>query len=147
LRLRTKFEETIEINKSDILNFENGLPGFENEKQFVLIPMEGTPFCTMQSVHNSALAFITSNPFVFFKGYNFELPESVQEQLKIKEIEDVSVQVIITVAEKIENSTANLQAPIVINQKKNIGKQVVLNHPNYQSRHLLSESSDVGKEG
>jgi flagellar assembly factor FliW len=147
MKLRTKFEEIIEINKSDILSFEHGLPGFEDEKQFVLIPLDGTPFSILQSVHNSTLAFITSNPFVFFKGYEFELPESVQEQLEIKKFEDVSVQAIITLAEKFEKSTANLQAPIVINKKRNIGKQVVLNHPAYQTRHLLSESSVIGKEG
>jgi flagellar assembly factor FliW len=145
--LYTKFEETIEINESDILHFEHGLPGFEEEKQFVLLPMEGTPFSTLQSVFKKDLAFFTTNPFLFFKKYDFELPESVQEQLKIKKESDILVQVILTIQETLDNSTANLQAPVVINVKENLAKQVVLTDKKYRTRHALSDSSLVGQEG
>jgi flagellar assembly factor FliW len=141
MKLQTKFEETVEIKESDILNFDQGLPGFEEEKQFVLIPMQGTPFSILQSVATTELAFITANPFVFFKEYDFELLSTVQEQLHVKESSDVFVQVILTVSEPFDKSTANLQAPIIINQKNNAGKQVVLTDRKYQTRHLLNESS------
>jgi flagellar assembly factor FliW len=140
MRLNTKFEETVEIKESDILNFKQGLPGFEEEKQFVLIPMEGTPFSILQSVATTELAFVIADPFVFFKDYDFELSASVQDQLQIEKANDVFVQVILTVSEPFEESTANLQAPIVINQQNNTGKQVVLTNGNYQSRHLLNKS-------
>jgi flagellar assembly factor FliW len=141
MKLHTKFEEIIEIKESDILNFEQGLPGFEEEKQFVLIPMEGTPFSILQSVATTEIAFVTADPFVFFKDYDFELSTSVQEQLQIEKSTDVFVQVILTVSEPFEKSTANLQAPIVINQQNNTGKQVVLIDGNYKSRHFLNKSS------
>jgi flagellar assembly factor FliW len=147
MKLQTKFEETIEIKESDILNFEQGLPGFKEEKQFVLIPMEGTPFSILQSVVTTELAFVTADPFVFFKDYDFELSTSVQEQLQIKKSTDVFVQVILTVSEPFEKSTANLQAPIVINQKNKAGKQVLLTDAIYQSRHFLNESIFSRQEG
>ncbi|RZT21572.1 flagellar assembly factor FliW [Fictibacillus sp. BK138] len=146
LILHTKFEETIEVNESEILQFEHGLPGFEDEKQFVLLPIEGTPFSTLQSVTTKELAFFTTNPFLFFKEYDFELIESVQEQLKIKKEADVQVQVILTIQDPLEKSTANLQAPVVINVKKKLAKQVVLSDNRYRTRHELSESS-LGQEG
>ncbi|WP_416729629.1 flagellar assembly protein FliW [Fictibacillus sp. JL2B1089] len=145
--LHTKFEETIEISEKDILHFEHGLPGFEDEKQFVLLPMEGTPFSTLQSVSTRDLAFFTTNPFLFFKNYDFELVESVQKQLKIKEESDVLVQVILTIQEPLEKSTGNLQAPVVINVKENLAKQVVLTDNKYRTRHELLESSIFGQEG
>jgi flagellar assembly factor FliW len=141
MKLQTKFEETVEITESDILNFEQGLPGFEDEKQFVLIPMEGTPFSILQSVATTELAFVTADPFVFFKEYDFELSASVTEQLHINKSSDVLVQIIVTVSEPFDKSTANLQAPIIIHQKNNAGKQVVLTDGKYQTRHLLNESS------
>jgi flagellar assembly factor FliW len=141
MKIQTKFEETVEIKESDILNFEQGLPSFEEEKQFVLIPMEGTPFSILQSVATTELAFVTADPFVFFKDYDFELSTSVQEQLHIEKSTGVFVQVILTISEPFEESTANLQAPIVINQKNNLGKQVVLADGIYRTRHLLNESS------
>jgi flagellar assembly factor FliW len=141
MKLQTKFEETVEINESEILKFEQGLPGFEEEKQFVLIPMEGTPFSILQSITTTELAFVTADPFVFFKEYDFELSPSVQEQLHIEKSPDVFVQVIVTVSEPFDKSTANLQAPIVINQKNNAGKQVVLTDGKHQTRHFLNDFS------
>ncbi|MED1862428.1 flagellar assembly protein FliW [Fictibacillus nanhaiensis] len=145
--LHTKFEEIIEICEEDILRFEQGLPGFEDEKHFVLLPMEGTPFSTLQSVSTKELAFFTTNPFLFFKDYDFELIESVQKQLKIEEESDVLVQVILTIQEPLEKSTGNLQAPVVINVKENLAKQVVLTDNKYRTRHVLLETSIVGQEG
>jgi flagellar assembly factor FliW len=147
MKLLTKFEESIKINESDILRFEQGLLGFEEEKQFVLIPVDGTPFSILQSVTKTELAFITADPFVFFKEYDFEISPSDQEQLKVKKPEEVSVQVIVTVADHFEKSTANLQGPVVINYKKNIGKQVVLNEVKYNTRHLLTDPHHIGQEG
>jgi flagellar assembly factor FliW len=146
MKLQTKFEEIVEVNESDILRFEQGLPGFEKEKQFVLMAMEGTPFSILQSVATAELAFVTADPFMFFKDYDFELSVSVQEQLHFDKSTDVFVQVIVTVSEPFENSTINLQAPIVINQKRNAGKQVVLTDSNYKTRHLLTESGTAGVE-
>ncbi|WP_137791995.1 flagellar assembly protein FliW [Bacillus sp. E(2018)] len=145
--LHTKFEEIIEICEEDILHFEQGLPGFEDEKQFVFLPMEGTPFSTLQSVSTKDLAFFTTNPFLFFKNYDFELVESVQKQLKIKEESDVLVQIILTIQEPLEKSTGNLQAPVVINVKENLAKQVILTDNKYRTRHELLETSNVGQEG
>lgn len=141
MKLQTKFEETVEIKESDILHFEQGLPSFEDEKQFVLIPMEGTPFSILQSVVTTELAFITADPFIFFKEYDIELSVSALEQLYIEKSRDVFVQVIVTVSNPFEKSTVNLQAPIIINQKNNTGKQLVLTDGKYQTRHPLNESS------
>jgi flagellar assembly factor FliW len=147
MKLQTKFEESVEIDASNIINFEQGLPGFEDEKKFVLMPIDGTPFFILQSVTSTALAFVTTNPFVFFKDYDFELSTSVQEQLQIRKSNDVFIQVILTVADLFEKSTANLQAPIIINKEKNIGKQVLLTDSKYQTRHILKESNLVRQEG
>jgi flagellar assembly factor FliW len=147
MKLPTKFEESVEIDDSNIINFEQGLPGFEEEKKFVLMPIDGTPFSILQSVTSTALAFVTANPFVFFKDYDFELSTSVQEQLQISKSNDVFVQVILTVADLFEESTANLQAPIIINKERNIGKQVVLTDSKYQTRHILTNFNLVRQEG
>ncbi|WNB92718.1 flagellar assembly protein FliW [Bacillus sp. NEB1478] len=144
--LHTKFEETIEINESDIIHFDQGLPGFEEEKQFVLLPIEESLFFVLQSVSTKELAFFTANPFMFFKDYDIELPESVQNLLKIKNESDVMIQVILTINDPFEKTTANLQAPLVINDKVNLAKQVVLTNSQYQIRHVLIEPQFAQKE-
>jgi flagellar assembly factor FliW len=146
MKLQTKFDEILEINESDILHFDNGLPGFEEEKQFILLPIEDTKLSMLQSIKQKNLAFIITDPFIFFQNYDFELGSLEQKLLGIKEENDVYVQVIITVRDPYVNSTANLQAPIIINTKNNKCKQVVLTDNRYRTKHFLTEAT-IGQEG
>ncbi|MCQ6264400.1 flagellar assembly protein FliW [Fictibacillus sp. WQ 8-8] len=137
MKLKTKFHGDIEVNQDEVITFEQGIPGFEDEREFVILPFEDTPFSVMQSVTTSGLAFVTADPFTYFPGYDFTLPESVVQGLAIKEQQDVFVQVIVTLRDELKESTANLQAPVIINKVKSLGKQVVLNDNEYTSRHLI----------
>ncbi|MGG1572334.1 flagellar assembly protein FliW [Fictibacillus sp. NRS-1165] len=140
MELKTKFHGDIEVEKEDVITFEHGIPGFEEERGFVILPFEDTPFSVMQSVSTSGLAFVTADPFTYFPGYDFTLPESVVNGLAIKEQKDVFVQVIVTLREDLKQSTANLQAPVIINKVESLGKQVVLIDKKYTSRHLIFAS-------
>ncbi|MED2970960.1 flagellar assembly protein FliW [Fictibacillus sp. B-59209] len=137
MELKTKFHGDIEVEQEDVITFEHGIPGFEEEREFVILPFEDTPFSVMQSVSTSGLAFVTADPFMHFSGYDLTLPESVVNELEIKEQQDVFVQVIVTLRDELKESTANLQAPLIINKVKSLGKQVVLNDNQYTSRHLI----------
>ncbi|MDN4072027.1 flagellar assembly protein FliW [Fictibacillus terranigra] len=141
MELKTKFHGDIEVEKNDVITFEHGIPGFEEERGFVILPFEDTPFSVMQSVSTSGLAFVTADPFTYFPGYDFTLPESVVNGLAIKEQKDVFVQVIVTLREDLKESTANLQAPVIINKVESLGKQVVLIDNKYTSRHLIFASA------
>jgi flagellar assembly factor FliW len=141
VNIETKFQDVIEFDESNILTFESGLPGFEKENQFILLPIEGTVFSMLQSIQTKELAFITTDPFLFFKDYDFELSASDLERLEIKGESDVCVQVILTVADPFKKSTANLQAPLIINTKNKKCKQIVLSDSFYRTKHLLTEST------
>jgi flagellar assembly factor FliW len=146
MKIETKFKDIVEVKKSDILNFEQGLPGFQAENKFALIPIEETDLSLLQSIQTSELAFIITDPFIFFKDYDFELSTIEQELLDINEEKEVFVQVILTVADPFEKTTANLKAPIIINTKNNKCKQVVLADERYRTKHLLIEAL-IGQEG
>jgi flagellar assembly factor FliW len=146
MKIETKFQDEIEVNESAILTFEQGLPGFEDENKFVLLPIEDTDLSLLQSIQTKELAFITTDPFLFFKDYNFELSTVEQEQLDINEENDVLVQVIITVVDPYKKSTANLQAPVILNVKNNKCKQIILTDGRYRTKHLLTNGL-IGQEG
>jgi flagellar assembly factor FliW len=137
MKIRTKYHGEIEINEKDIFHFEHGIPGFLDEKQFVLLPIEDTPFVILQSVKTPALGFAMIDPFVYFKDYEFELDEHSVEQLQLSSEKEVAVYAILTVADPFEQTTANLQAPIVLNYKKKLGKQVILTNTPYKTKHRL----------
>lgn len=132
----TRFGE-LEIDEEDIIHFSFGLPGFEQEKNFVLIPYdENSPFFFLQSIQTKELAFLVLSPFVFFPGYNFELDDAVLEELVIASENDVAVYSILTVrGGDIKQMTANLLAPIIINSKNKRAKQVVLDDTQFTTKH------------
>ncbi|ATH93434.1 flagellar assembly protein FliW [Bacillus glycinifermentans] len=140
--IKTKYHGETQIQEEQIIMFANGLPGFSDEKKFVILPLsEDSPFVVLQSAETAELAFIVASPFVFFKDYGFDLDETTVEFLEIEAAEDVEVMAILTIEEPFEKSTANLMAPIVVNRKKMLGKQVILHDSPYQTKHLIGGES------
>lgn len=137
MNIDTKYHGTVAVKEEDIIHFPHGLPGFADEKRFVLLPLADTPFVILQSVETPALGFVLIEPFSYFPTYEFELDEATVEQLNIESERDVAVYVILTVADPFHETTANLQAPVVINVHKRLGKQVILTNPPYKTKHRL----------
>ncbi|MFN7252523.1 MAG: flagellar assembly protein FliW [Anaerobacillus sp.] len=147
MKINTKYLGEVEISEEKIIHFEAGIPSFLDEKKFVLLPFdESTPFYILQSVTTPELGFVVVSPFQFFPDYQVKLSDATIEALKIEKEEDVSIFSILTVQEPFTKTTANLQGPVVINNKTNQGKQISLNDPNYGTKHLLMPQA-VGKEG
>ena len=119
---------TIEIDENKIIRMTQGLLGFPEDRRYVLIPhREDSPFHWLQSVDTPHLAFVVASPGRFFKDYSFEISDDVEKELEIESPEDVDCLVIITVPkENPRGLTANLLGPIVINVKKRLARQVVL---------------------
>lgn len=145
MNIQTKFHGEQEINKDDVIYFPSGIPGFLEEREYFILPLEGTDLFVLQSVKTTEVAFILTDPFVLFPQYEFDLPEEVIEKLEIQSDKDVATFTILTVREPFEETTANLQAPLVINQTKKLGKQVILNQTTYQTKHKILTPEEQGE--
>ena len=137
MKIETKFHGKQEVAAKDIINFESGLPGFPNEKEFCILPMADTPFLVLQSFETTEVAFIIMDPFQIFPDYEFDLPDEVLEALQVAAKKDIIIFVILTVQEPFEKTTANLQAPIILNQTNNKAKQYIINRSPYTTKHLI----------
>lgn len=148
MQVKTTRFGTIEINEADIITFNDGLPGFPDDHQFVIIPYdEESPFVYLQSATENYLAFIMANPFLFFPDYEFEIDEDNMKELDIKTDKDIAVYAMITVPKQdINEITANLVAPVVINIHTRQAKQTVLEKSQYQTKHKLFPQN-VSPEG
>lgn len=128
----------IEISEEQIIHFPQGLVGFSNEKNFAYIALqEEGPFAFLQSVNRPELAFLVADPFVFFMDYEFELEDHLAEELAIGSENKPLIITIISLIDKPENMTANLLAPLVINQQTRQGIQIVLDHYRYTTNEPL----------
>lgn len=135
--IQTKYHGEIEINTGEILHFEKGIPLLD-EKEFVLLPLsDDQTFSIMQSVNTPYVAFVISSPFNFFKDYEFKLEDAVLEELEIKAEKDVMVFSILSVGDPFETTTANLQAPVIVNRSNHQSKQVILNDQRYNTKHFI----------
>ncbi len=141
VELNTKYFGKIEIEEERIITFPDGVPGFEDSKEFVIIenPEDDIPFNWLQSIDNPNLAFVIINPFIFKSDYDFEIPDLVVKRLKIVEQKDISVYTIVVVPEDINKMTANLSGPVIINVNKRLGKQIILDDNRYHTKHLILE--------
>ncbi|TCM97268.1 flagellar assembly factor FliW [Paenibacillus sp. BK033] len=121
--------------------FDNGIPGFEHLQQFVLSEVEGEmPVRLMQSVEDENIAFLIASPFYFYKDYEWDLPDSVMQELKLDDEKDVEVWSVITLNKEPNKSTINLLAPIVLNKTTKRGKQHIIHDHAYSSRAPLYQA-------
>lgn len=149
MKLTTKHFGEIEIDNKKIINFIDGIPGFDEHKQFVIIDNqdEDIPFKWLQSIDEPELAFVIIDPFIFKDDYEFDIPKHITEKLKIKEEKDVLVYTIVVIPEDITQMTANLLGPVIINTNEMLGKQIVLEDNRYTTKHfILKNAKSKGKE-
>ena len=136
---------SVEIQDKDILLFPSALYGFDQEKEFVILPLDPkieSPMEWLQSLRSRELAFIVTDPFLFVPEYKMVLSDSEMDQLKLESMESVAVRVIVTIPKVHSEMTANLVAPLEINQKNRLAKQVVLTSAEYDTKHSLISSQN-----
>jgi len=140
MRIETTRFGTIEVNPEEIITFPEGLLGFEEYHHYVILHQPEGIFSFMQSVDEPWLCFVVIMPEFLRADYSVTLePEQVQE-LELESAEDSQVFAIVTIPEDITEMTANLQAPLVINCKRRLAKQIVLMDGMYKIRHnVLAE--------
>lgn len=142
----TRFGE-LEVDESEVINFPHAIPGFPEEKKFVLVAnAPDSPFSFLQSIVETNLTFLLADPFVFFKEYEFKIDDEVTHELGVSLENPPQVFVIATVKEKLEDMTANLLAPVVINSQERIGRQIILEKTDYGTRHFLFPNGIVAQD-
>ena len=138
----------IEVDEAKIVHFKDGIPAFEDEHEFIILPYEEeSPYYFMQSLRSPDLAFLLTIPFLFFNDYSFEIDDETIKELDIKNQDDVFYYSMITIPNgSVRYMTANLLAPIVVNSENMRAKQVVLEKSQYTTKHRLFPES-AKKEG
>jgi flagellar assembly factor FliW len=140
MKISTSYHGDIEIDNYQIFTFNQGIPGFLEETEFVILPLpEAEAFQVLQSIQTKELAFIITDPFQFFLDYDFQLEPQEIEKLQLQQVEDAAVYVLLTMSDSVEKITANLQAPVIINTKQQLAKQVILMNTSYKTKHRLFE--------
>ena len=102
------------VEDERIITFPSGLLGFPDHTRFALIQTgEENYFFWLQSVDEPNLAFVVTDPTIFFKDYQVPVREETWQDLQLADEGDVQCFVI---CNKVgEWLTGNLLGPIVVN--------------------------------
>src|SRR5437870_2746116 len=125
-------------SRDAIIRFDEGLIGFSDCKDFVLMENESlTPFRLLQSVEVPEVGFLVLDPTILVPNYYEHVPQRDWESLGIDEKTKPLAFVIVVIGSTPETSTGNLQAPLLVNYGKMIGKQIILTDAGFSVRHSL----------
>lgn len=146
MMIETKYCGQIDCKPEDFIVFPNGLFGFEQEQEFILIRLEddpNSPFC-LQSTHDFQLAFILFDPFQLMPDYAPDISDDDCIRLGNPDPDDLVLYAICTLHEPFADSTVNLRCPIVLNVHTRTALQTILPAENgYSFRTRLG---DLAKE-
>ncbi len=124
------------MNEELKLTIPPGLPGLEDIKSYTLRDVPGNAFFKLlQSAEDQEVAFLVLNPRHFFPHYQVKINSGTFNELEGNSLEDLEVYCIVTVAEKREDMTANLLAPLLVNREKGMARQVILEDTEYKTKH------------
>lgn len=134
----------VEIDPDKIVSFTQGMPGFEEAKSFVMLqPDPSLPFSYLQAVDRPEVAFLLTDPFLFFKEYDLKLSQETLDELQIQQEQDVQVWAVVTLRENVQTATMNLLAPVILNVRERVGRQLVLTQSGYSTRQPLVPMASV----
>jgi flagellar assembly factor FliW len=139
MELATQWIGDIEYEEMDIISFPDGLPGFSDDREFVIVPADQEEvFFYLQSVSDPEVCLLLTNPFPFFSDYQVEITEEDVTRLgHPPDPGELTTFTVVSVAEVFAESTTNLMAPIFINKEKKIGLQFIPQKSDYNTRHPL----------
>ncbi|GIW74915.1 MAG: flagellar assembly factor FliW [Phycisphaerales bacterium] len=138
MHVKTTRFGVVEIADDKVITFPQGLLGFPDHRRYCLLePGEDACFFWLQSIDEPALAFVVTDPALFFKDYQVPIRPEQAKALDIDKLEDAQVFVIVNKVG--QTLTANLQGPLLINTLNLTGQQLVLADKRWTTRHTLMQ--------
>jgi len=130
----------LEVESSSVIEFVDGLIGFAQDKQFVLLDYH-PPFSWLHCITNPQLAFVVVSGGEFGDSYRVEPPVGDRD-IDLRADDEVSIINLVSVRPNASETTANLKAPIIVNLRNRRGKQIILDTSDYSTRFPLFPSDE-----
>jgi flagellar assembly factor FliW len=144
--LSTKYFGSIEYREEEVVQFPSGLPGFEEETQFLPIePPVNAPLTFLQSVRRPGLCLLVLPMQGIDPDYQLAITREDLESLGLgtdrqpRIGEEIRCLAVILVAEN-GLVSANLLAPVIINPANRRGLQAIRVDSIYSHQHPLNEA-------
>jgi flagellar assembly factor FliW len=125
---------TCTFRDAEVLTFPWGVPGFPDCRRFLALTVESQEnVLWLQSLDELKVALPVADPWQFFPDYDPRLPASARVSLELDRAEDFAI-LAVTIIPEAGTATMNLLAPIVVNLRTRIGRQVTVEGDDYSVR-------------
>lgn len=136
-KINTEFGE-IEISPDALIHFEQGLLGFDEVKEYVLINHdEQGLIMTMQSTQGEVPQFVVIDPYAVYQDYSPIISEKSLAMFETKQADKLKYLVIAVVQENYLDTVVNLKSPIVIDPATKKAAQIILENADYPMRYKV----------
>jgi len=127
----------IEPRNGEIIQFEQGLVGLPGLTRFLPIPHgQDSPFVWLQSLDDSAFAFLVVDPNVFVPEYDPGIPAHDAAKIGLDTVDSAIVYTVVTIPQgRPDEMTLNLAGPILVNLETRQARQVVLDTDEWAVKH------------
>lgn len=131
-KIKTPHFGEIEFEPKHVFHFKNGMLGFDNLHDYVLISEEETaPFKWLINIEEPEIGFPLISPWFIDLGYNPGKSYDIDTQV---------IFVVVTLEDELGNMTANLKAPVVLDISEQTGEQVILPTDKYSPSYIIPKS-------
>jgi len=127
----------IEIREDAVLEFPEGLVGLPGTQYALIAQSEDSPFYWLHSLEDPDLALPVTSPWLFFTDYEARVSDDDAAALGLEGPEEASIFCVVRAAERPEDFTANLLAPVVVHAARRIGRQIINEAGGYRVREPL----------
>ncbi len=136
--IKTKPFGDREVDERQVVDFPDGILGFEDSKKFVIMDSaDNSPFKWLQSLDEKDLAFVIIQPIDFMGEYELVISSTDMEAVGAADPEELLVFAIVTIPANPSDMTANLQGPVIVNPEKRTGRQAISLSEKYTVRHRI----------
>jgi flagellar assembly factor FliW len=109
------------------INFRYGLPGFETLTKFQIVNLDGyAPFSSLQSLEEPEVQMLIMNVQSLDIAQQIDIPRSELQKIELSGAQKPDIFTILRINHQRRQLTANVSAPLIVNPRKEIGMQVIL---------------------
>ncbi len=138
-------EEFVPDNSNNQFLMPEGLIGLPDFKKFQLIvDPESLPFVVLHSTEGDSIQIPALEPVGFVENYKLNINDEDAQLLGLKGADSNPLILNVATIKSFEPQkvTLNLAAPIIINRRTRVGKQVLLiNYQDYSTAHVLIDET------
>ena len=150
MRVQTKFFGEVELDDNKVIEFPNGIIGFEDFKKFAIIydieDDRDTKISWLQSLEEPTLALPVVDPLAVTTEYAPMIEDELLKPLGNPADEDLLFLLVMTVPSDMTKVTANMKAPVIISMEERKGVQLIVDNADYPVKFNVYESVQKMKE-